>query len=95
MIEVTESDGVVTFSVKVVPRASRTEFAGEMGGAVRVRVSSPPVDGAANDELIRLIAKRLLVARSAVEIVTGAASRTKLVRVSGVTAERLQDALLS
>ncbi|MBX3268462.1 MAG: YggU family protein [Acidobacteria bacterium] len=95
MIEVTESDRGVTFSVKVVPRASRTEIAGEIGGAVRVRVASPPVDGAANDELIRLIAKRLSVARSAVEIVSGAASKSKLVRVSGVTAGQLRDALAS
>lgn len=95
MIEVTESDRGVTFSVKVVPRASRSEIAGEIGGAVRVRVASPPVDGAANDELIRLIAKRLSVARSAVEIVSGTASKSKLVRVSGVTAGQLRAALAS
>ncbi len=94
-IEIRESEDGVTFSVRVIPRASRTEIAGEIGGAVRVRVSSPPVDGAANDVLIRLIAKRLSVPRSAVEIVSGSASRTKLVRVSGVTTERLRDALLS
>ncbi|MBX3296362.1 MAG: DUF167 domain-containing protein [Acidobacteria bacterium] len=95
MIEVTESDRDVTFSVKVVPRASRTEIAGEIGGAVRVRVSLPPVDGAANDELIRLIAKRLSVPRSAVEIVSGKASRSKLVRVTGVTSGQLRDGLAS
>lgn len=95
MIEVTESESGVTFSVKVVPRASRSEIAGEIGGAVRVRVASPPVDGAANDELIRLIAKRLSVARSAVEIVSSAASKSKLVRVSGITAGQLRDALAS
>ncbi|HMS10108.1 MAG TPA: DUF167 domain-containing protein, partial [Pyrinomonadaceae bacterium] len=61
----------------------------------RVRVASPPVDGAANDELIRFLARRLAVPRSSLEIVTGSASRTKLVRVSGVTAAQLRDALAS
>lgn len=95
MIDVSESDRGVAFAVKVVPRASRTEIAGEIGGAVRVRVASPPVDGAANDELIRFLARRLAVPRSSLEIVTGSASRTKLVRVSGVTAAQLRDALAS
>lgn len=90
MIEITEKDGAVTFAVRVVPRASRTEIAGEMDGALRVRISAPPVDGAANDEVIKFFAKRLGVSRSSVDIVSGQTSKSKLVRIYGVTAEQLQ-----
>ncbi len=93
MIAVVENKGSVEFQIRVVPRASKTEIAGEMDGAVKVRVSSPPVDGAANSELVRLFAKTLGVARSDVEIVSGLASKTKRIRVMGVTADAVQDAL--
>lgn len=90
MIEITEKDGAVTFAVRVVPRASRTEIAGEMDGALRVRISAPPVDGAANDEVIKFFAKRLGVSRSSVDIVSGHTSKSKLLRIYGITAEQLQ-----
>lgn len=93
MIAVVENKGSVEFQIRVVPRASKTEIVGEMDGAVKVRVSSPPVDGAANSELVRLFAKTLGVARSDVEIVSGLASKTKRIRVMGVTADAVQDAL--
>lgn len=83
----------VTFTVRVVPRSSRSEIVGEMDGAVKVRLTSPPVDGAANAELIKLIAKKFGVSRSAVEIIGGDTSKTKRLRVTGVTASRLQDVL--
>lgn len=81
------------FAVRVVPRASKTEFAGEIGGAVKVRVTSPPVDGAANAELIRFFAKELGLAKGAVEIVAGQASRTKQIRITGATPAQLRDAV--
>ncbi len=93
MIEIVENNGMAEFQIRVVPRASKTEIVGEMGGAVKVRVSSPPVDGAANAELIKLFAKRFGVAKSNVEIVSGLASKSKRIRVTGVTAEAVQDAL--
>ena len=92
MIGIVENKGSVEFQIRVVPRASKTEIVGEMDGAVRVRVSSAPVDGAANAELIKLFAKTLGVARSNVEIVSGLASKTKRIRVTGVTTEAVQDA---
>lgn len=88
MIDITEKDGAVTFAVRVVPRASRTEIAGEMDGSLRVRISSPPVDGAANAELVKFFAKRVGVSRSDVEIVAGHTSKSKLLRINGVTAEQ-------
>jgi uncharacterized protein (TIGR00251 family) len=72
----------------VQPRARRTEVAGRHGDAVKVRLAAPPVDGAANAELVRFLAERLGVARAAVRIVAGAGARRKLVEVDGLTADQ-------
>lgn len=93
MIEVVDVNGAVEFRVRVVPRASRTEVAGEMDGAVKVRVSSPPVDGAANAELISFFAKTFGVSKSSVRIVSGQSSKQKRLRIEGITAERVQAAI--
>ena len=93
MIESSITAEAVTFRIRVVPRASKTEIVGEVDGAVKVRVASPPVDGAANAELIKLFAKKFGVAKSSVEIVSGLASRTKQIRITGVTAEQFQSVL--
>ncbi len=93
MVNISEKDGSISFTVRVVPRASRTEIAGELEGAVKVRVASPPVDGAANAELIKLFAKTLGVGKSNVEIVAGHASKTKQIRITGATAEQLRNAI--
>ena len=79
-------DGV-RFAVRVQPRASRSEIVGVYGEAMKIRLSAPPVDGAANDALLELIATALGVGRRAVRIVSGASSRSKVVEVEGVTAE--------
>lgn len=76
--------------MRVQPRAARTEVVGEQGGALKVRVAAPPVDGAANEALIRFLAERLGVARSAVSVAGGSASRSKTILVTGLT---LADAL--
>ena len=73
--------------VRVQPRASRTEVAGEHDGALRIRIAAPPVEGEANEALIRFLAKRLRVAPSRIAVVSGAASRTKTVEVEGVDAD--------
>lgn len=93
MVNISEKDGCVSVTVRVVPRSSKTEFAGELEGAVKVRVASPPVDGAANAELIKLFAKTLGVRKGDVEIVAGQASKTKQIRITGVTAEQLRNAI--
>jgi uncharacterized protein (TIGR00251 family) len=92
MIIKQESD-TITFTVRVVPRSSRSEIVGEMGGAVKVRLTSPPVDGAANAELIKLLARKLGVSRSNVAIVSGETAKTKQIKVTGVSADRLRDLL--
>ena len=90
MLRYHEKDGVVSFQVRVVPRASRSEIAGEHDGALRVRVTAPPVDGAANEELVRLLARELKVRASAIEIVSGHTSRTKGILVRGANSLALQ-----
>lgn len=89
MITYSEKNGSLTFNVRVVPRASRSEIVGEHDGALRVRVSAAPVDGAANEELVRILARALHVPRNAVVIIAGQTSRLKQVAVSGATSERL------
>ena len=69
--------------IHVQPGARRTEIAGRHGDAIKIRVAAPPVDGAANQELIRFLAGYFKVSKSAVEIVSGAGSRDKRVRIQG------------
>lgn len=73
--------------MQVVPRANVTEVVGRHGDAVRIRVAAPPVNGAANDALVRFIARRLEVPRRAVSIASGDASRRKTVIVEGIVTE--------
>ena len=80
------SDAGVRFAVRVQPRASRSEIVGVHGDAMKIRLSAPPVDGAANEALVELIADALGVSRRAVRIVSGETSRSKVVEVEGVTA---------
>jgi uncharacterized protein len=80
-----EKDGAVTFVVRVAPRASRDAIEGEYQGALKVRLTAPPVDDRANDALRRLLADRLNVPMSAVRIVAGQKSRTKRISIAGVT----------
>jgi len=79
-------DPVTMLSVRVQPRARRDEVCGERAGAVLVRLAAPPVDGKANAALRALVARSAGVPRSRVEIVRGAGSRDKVVRLEGVTA---------
>lgn len=80
----TARDGAVRFAVRVIPRAKQSAIEGVHGGALKVRLSAPPVDGAANEALVRVLASALDVARSRVSIVSGLTSRTKTVEVAGI-----------
>ena len=77
----------VLLRFRVQPRASREEISGVTADAIRLRLTAPPVDGTANDALVRFLAARLKVPRSAVELVSGRTGRTKLVAVTGVSVE--------
>jgi hypothetical protein len=79
-----DSDGV-TLSVRVVPRASRSELAGLHDGALKIRVAAPPVEGAANQELLKFLSKKFKVPRASVTLVSGANSKNKTVRLANLT----------
>lgn len=85
-----EKDGAVIFDVRVVPRASKSEIIGEHDGALKVRIASPPVDGAANLELIRVLAKKLGVSRNDIEIISGGTSKNKRIRVTNLSQSKLE-----
>jgi hypothetical protein len=77
----------------VVPRSSREGVAGYEGGAVRIRLNAPPVEGRANEALLRFLAKALGVSRSKVSLVSGETGRNKIVRIAGITREEALGAL--
>lgn len=93
MLDLTHTSDGVEFKVRVIPRASKTEIIGTNDGILKVRVASPPVEGAANAELIKFFAKLLGVAKSNVEIVSGQTSKAKRLRVTGITAADLDEIL--
>ena len=84
MIEARGGPGGTTLRVRVQPRASRDEVAGERAGALLVRLTAAPVEGQANAALLRLLARRLGLPASALEILRGGRDRDKLVRVDGL-----------
>ena len=87
----------VRLSVQVTPNARRSEVSGEVEGVLRIRLHAPPLDGKANEALIRFLADVLGLPKRAVSIVAGNASRRKIVEVadSGLSSEQLRAALLS
>ncbi len=93
MIQFTEKDGAIIFDVRVVPRASKSEIVGELGGALKIRIAAPPVDGAANAELIKILAKEFKVSKSKIEIISGQTSKLKQIKMSDSTRKKL-DAIL-
>lgn len=83
---VTEIAGGVRFSVRVQPRSSKPGVDGVHGSALKLRVAAAPVDGAANEAVVEVLADALGVARRNVAIISGATSRNKVVEVQGVSA---------
>ena len=76
--------------MRLVPRADADRIEGVIGGVLRARVSAPPVDGAANDALVRLVAAELGLSKSRVRLVAGVANRTKVVEIGGIEAAALR-----
>jgi len=85
-LRIREQDGAVSFEVRVAPRASRNRVLGVQEGALKVALTAPPVDGAANEALKKLLSKALGVSKSNVEILRGDRARIKVLRVHGVSA---------
>ena len=86
-MRIDDKDGGAEFGVRVIPRAGRDAVAGVRDGALLVRLAAAPVDGAANEALVRVLAETLGVPRRAVTLVSGERSRRKRVRIAGLTAE--------
>src|ERR1035438_7869659 len=94
MVTVQNSSSGATFAVKVHPRAKKNAITGEIGDALKVALTAPPVDGKANEACIEFFAKLLKVPRSSVTIASGQTSRNKVIRVSGLSAEEVRRRLL-
>jgi uncharacterized protein len=83
----------VTFAVRVHPRAKKNAITGQVGDALKVALTAPPLDGKANDACIEFFAKLLNVSRSSVTIAAGQTSRNKVIRVAELTAQQVRDRL--
>jgi uncharacterized protein len=94
-LDITEDPqrGTVTLTVRVQPRASKDEVAGEMNGALKVRLCAPAVENRANEALIEFLAGLLKTAKSAVRIQSGEHGRTKRVEIRGVTRQQILNLL--
>ncbi len=82
------------FTVRVQPRASKDEIAGEMGGALKVRLKAPAVEDRANEALVEFLAELLKTSRSAVSILSGERSRVKRIEIRGVTRQQVLNLLV-
>ena len=90
MLRVEVRGSAVRVSVHVQPRATRSEIIGLHGAALKVRLQAPPVDGAANEALVRLLAEALNVPGRSVRVVAGATLRSKMVEIDGTTADAVR-----
>jgi hypothetical protein len=82
----TANDSGIVLAVKLLPRAAKNEIGPALGNEIKIRITAPPVEGAANEALVRFLAETLGCPRSAVQIVRGQTSRHKTVAVAGVGA---------
>jgi uncharacterized protein (TIGR00251 family) len=86
-----EDTAGVTFTVRVVPRASRSEVTGLQDGVLRIRIAAPPVNGAANRELVKFLSKKLKVPQAAITLITGNNSKNKALRITNPSATTLDE----
>jgi len=93
MVAIKNSPNGITFAVKVHPRAKKNAITGEVGDALKVAITAPPVDGKANAACVEFFAKLLNLPRSSVTIAAGQTSRNKVIRVTGLTAQQVRDRL--
>jgi len=93
MVKLSATDNAISFAVRVQPRASKSGVVGEHDGALKIRLAAPPVDGEANEELVRLLAKLFDAPRQRIAILSGQTSKNKIVRVSGISVEEVEKVL--
>ena len=93
MISIRQTDDGISFSVKVHPRAKKNAITGELGDALKLSLTAPPVEGAANEACVAFFAKLLKVPRSSITIASGQSSRKKTLRIAGVTVDQMRAVL--
>ena len=93
MIPIRENANGVTFAVKVQPRAKKNAITGELGEALKVALTAPPIEGKANEAIVEFLAKLLKVPRSSVSIAAGESARNKIIRVAGLTGKQVRERL--
>lgn len=89
MLEIQENAGGVVVTVRVQPRASKDEIAGEMAGALKIRLQAPALEDRANEALVEFLARLLKTPKAAVRILSGERSRTKRIEIRGVTRQQI------
>ncbi len=89
------NDNSIDIRIYVQPRSSKNEIAGIHGDAIKIKITSPPVDGAANSLLIKFLSKKLGVSKSSISLVSGDKSRKKVVNIEGLTKDIAESLLLS
>jgi uncharacterized protein len=90
MVRLRDSKRGLTFDIQVIPHASRAEIAGVQEGALKVKVTAPPVEGAANEACIKLLARELGLKKSQMEISSGVKSRKKTVMIKDISKAELE-----
>ena len=93
MVAIHQNEDCLSFAVKVHPRARKNALIGEIGDALKISLTAPPVEGRANEACIEFFAKLLKVPRSSVTIASGLTSRNKVIRVAGLSAAELRERL--
>jgi uncharacterized protein (TIGR00251 family) len=94
VIPIRDTDRGATFAIRVQPRATRNAIAGEMGDALKLALTAPPVEGKANEACVEFLANLLKVPRSSVTIASGESSRNKVIRITGLSAGQVEQRLL-
>lgn len=84
----------LTISIRVIPRASRSEIVGMVDGTLKVRIAAPPVDGAANSEIIKLFSKTFGIAKSDIAIISGETSRKKRIKFANLSQSKFDEKIL-
>lgn len=93
MFAIREDDNGVLFAVKIHPRAKKNAISGELGEALKLSLTAPPIEGRANEACIEFLAKLLKVPRSSVTIASGHTNRYKVIRVAGVSGQHVRERL--
>ncbi|MGD0077949.1 MAG: DUF167 domain-containing protein [Sedimentisphaerales bacterium] len=92
-LRIQQTDNAIIFSVKVVPRSSKTAIAGLLGGMLKVKIAAPPEKGKANLALIDFLADTLGVKKNTIKITSGLSSQIKTIQITGISVETLFDKL--